>query len=299
MSLKIRDFIYLDSDRLKSIISQIDKGLIDSTEEIKNKSEEVSTSFGFSSILKAVGGAKFILQNQETETKSLHDFIYNKVESTLINDDLLTLIPEKVKSDDLTDAKFRESLSNTSFILAKGKVNINDYNHLRMFLEKFNDISEFIARCSVNSSQPDSPKHQKDKDVKKILKEMGMEKETINGFKLFFDTFYKDRIVIKLMPFENYPDFRLVGNLNKEFLRDDISSITYKYSTSPVSEWIIFGQIASIPPEIRPEDSQTMVGGDIEIAIHTLFNSYREIEALAQSVVYPEIAITPIAIYRE
>lgn len=299
MSLKIRDFIYLDSDRLKSIISQIDKGLIDSTEEIKNESEEVSTSFGFSSILKAVGGAKFILQNQETETKSLHDFIYSKVETTLINDDLLTLVPEKVKSDDFTDAKFRESLSNTSFILAKGKVNINDYNNLRVFLEKFNDITEFIARCTVNSSQPDSPKHQKDKDVKKLHKEIGMEKEMINGFKLFFDTFYKDRIVIKLMPFENHPDFRLVGNLNKEFLRDDISSITYKYSTSPVSEWTIFGQIASIPPEIRQEDSQTMVGGDIEIAIHTLFNSYRGIEALAQSVVYPEIAITPIAIYRE
>jgi hypothetical protein len=30
-----------------------------------------------------------------------------------------------------------------------------------------------------------------------------------------------------------------------------------------------------------------------------MFNSIRELELLAQSVVYPEIAITPIALYRQ
>ena len=100
------------------------------------------------------------------------------------------------------------------------------------------------------------------------------------------------------MPSGETIDFPLVGNLNKEYLRDDISSIIYKYSTAPASEWTIFGQVASIPPKKR-NMPQITTGSDIEIALHDLFNAYRDIEVSAQSVVYPEIAITPIAIYRE
>ena len=35
MSLNVRDFIYLDVDRLKSIISQVDEGIVNFTEGLK------------------------------------------------------------------------------------------------------------------------------------------------------------------------------------------------------------------------------------------------------------------------
>ena len=46
---------------------------------------------------------------------------------------------------------------------------------------------------------------------------MTLDKSIIEGFKLFFDLFYKDRVVIKMIPFKDYPDFRLVGNLKEYF----------------------------------------------------------------------------------
>lgn len=42
-----------------------------------------------------------------------------------------------------------------------------------------------------------------------------------------------------------------------------------------------------------------MTGNQIENAFQQMFDEYRKIESMAQSVTYPEIAITPIAIYRE
>lgn len=299
MSLNIRDFIYLDVDRLKSIISQVDEGLVNLSEEVKSTTDEVDSSVeaGVLSILKGFVGAKYISQNQDTNTKSFHDFIYNKVESALTEADLLTHIPEKDTGSDITNESVRDSLNNTAFVLAKGKVVINDFNNMNIFLEKFNTVIDFLAHCTSLTLPEDTSPHKK-KQAKNEVKESKMDKKMIDGFQMFFDTFYKDRVVIKMLPFENKTEFILVGNLNEKYLRDDISSITYKYGTAPISEWTIFCQVASIPPKER-KVPQITTGSEIESGIQGVFDAYRTIESLAQSVVYPEIAITPIAIYRE
>lgn len=297
---KIRDFIYLDIERLKSIIAQVEQGLVDQLNEVKGNIKEAATNvegslFGF---VKGVGGGKFVWQNQATETKSLHDYIYNKVESSLIENDVLIILPGKHKN--LSNNELRELFTDSSFILTNGKVNINDFTQMRMMLDRFNDMGKFIAQCNVMSSVPDNTSKHLRKDIlKKATDEMTMDKSMIDGFKLIFDIFYKERIVIKMIPFDNCPDFRLVGNLNKQYLRDDIESIIYKYGTAPVANWTIFGQIASIPPKDRREAEINMSGSEIEVALHKMFNAFRGVEAIAQSVDYPEIAITPIAIYRE
>jgi hypothetical protein len=301
MEKHIRDYIYMDIERLKSIISQAEGGLSNTSTDTKSNSREVSGNvegsiFGF---LKSVGGTKFLWQNQATETKSLHDNIYNKVEEALINNELLIKIPGYIANEDLEQEKYREMIADNSFILANGRVNINDFTQMRTMLEKFNDLGNFFAECAVSSLPNGTPKQIREKALREAKSEISIDKSMVEGFKLFFDTFYRDRVVIKMMPFEEFSNFRLVGNLNKQFLREDISSIIYKYGTAPVSEWTIFGQIASIPPEDRSNISTTMAGGQVELALQSMFDVFRNIEIMAQSVVYPEITITPIAIYRD
>jgi len=299
--LKIRDFIYLDTERLKSIIAQIEQGLINISTQLKSNNKEVMAKAGGSllGLLEAAGGAKYVWQNQATETRTLHDNIYNKVENALTSNDLLITIPGNIKMESI-DSGFESMVSNTSFILAKGKVIINDFTRMRLMLEKFNGLGKFIAQCGVSSLPINTPEHLKNQALKKARDKMTLDKSMIEGFKLFFDLFYKDRVVIKMITFEDYPDFRLVGNLKADFLRENISSIIYKYGTAPVSEWTIFAQVASIPPKDMSKIENEIGGADIGIALQQMFNAFREVELLAQSsVVHPEIAITPIAIYRE
>ena len=61
----------------------------------------------------------------------------------------------------------------------------------------------------------------------------------------------------------------------------------------------MFCQIASIPPENRHSETINTTGSEIEKALQNVFDAYRKIENLAQSTNYPEIAVTPIAIYRD
>ncbi len=301
MKIGIRDFIYLDTDRLKSIIAQVEKGVLLSSTNVRTKGIETSLSAegGILGFMKAIGAGNFIWQNQESETKTLHDNIYNKVEDTLITNDILIRVPDNYKEANVEIDKFRKELKDNMFVLLNGKININDFTQVRIIIENFNDLGRFFAQCGAMKLPDSTTKKDRQNYINKIQETIKLDKKILEGFKLIFDVFYKDRVVIKIMPFDSQIDLRFVGNLNKGFLRDDISSITYKYGTAPISKWNIFAQIASIPPKDRSNTEVSMSGSEIETALQKVFDAFRVVELTAQSVVYPEISITPIAIYRE
>ncbi len=298
--LTVRDFIYVDIERLKSILSQIEEGFTDSTETSQGSSYGGSGSgkVGIPFLAEGKVEAEVKLQRQISETKSLHDYLYNKIEAILLQQGKILEIPNREYTHYSED--LRNSIGQASFVLIRGMVNINDFSLLREFIESYGELAKFLACCGLQDQQFKSLK-EKTTAINKNVKEMegSLDENLRKGFLLFFDLFYKDRVVIKTMPYNENSNFRFVGNINKSFLRDDISSIIYKYGTAPVSEWTIFGQIASIPPEDRSHENVEMQGSNIEDGLQVVFNVYRGIELMAQSVKHPEIAITPIAIYRE
>jgi hypothetical protein len=301
MKVRVRDFIYMDVERLKSIVAQVEEGLAESLTRTKGAAHQAGGGVegGLFGVLKGGADVKALWENREAETRSLHDYLYNKVESALIEHDLLMRIPGDVEADQIPGGDASTWLPETAFFLAHGRVSINDFAHMKLVLDNMNAIAGFIAQCtSFSTDAPLSPK--KKKEIERITQEqLRLDSKLVKGFQVFLDTFYKGRVVIKMMPFHEHPSFRLVGNLNKLLLRDDIDSIIYKYSTSPVGSWTIFGQVASIPPESGSSPMPVSGGGDIEQALHAFFDALRGIEVQAQSVIYPEVAITPIAIYRE
>lgn len=297
----IRDFIYVDIERVKSIISQFEEGIVSETNILSGNSggSALCGEGGLAGILKGGVNSEFKFHQQLSETKSLHDYIYNKVESLLLNENQLLEIPNKksvIYSSDL-----RDSIGNTSFILAKGKVVINDFSQLSKLLDNYEELSKFIARCTISSKKESLTQAQAKLACDNLVNELtkSFDKEMRKGMTHFINMFYQDRVVIKIIPYREYPDFRFVGNVNKIYLRDDIESIIYKYGTAPVSDWTIFGQIASVPSENGSNQMFNMTGNQIENAFQQMFDAYRKIENMAQSVTYPEIAVTPIAIYRE
>lgn len=245
---RIRDFIYIDIDRVKSIISQLEEGLIDQTQILSGNSEgsALRGEGGLSGFFKAAANSEFKFHRQLSETKSLHDYIYNKVESLLLNEKQLLEIPNEKSV--IYSSDMRETIGNSSFILTKGKVTINDFRQLKMFLENFDDFAKFIARCCVSTQIKNSTKSEQKIACDKMTSEFqkSLDKDFRNGLIQLIDMFYQNRIIIKVIPYKEYPDFRFVGNLDKTYLRDDIESIIYKYGTAPVSDWTVFGQVASV-----------------------------------------------------
>ena len=298
--MEIRDFIYLDVDRLKSIIAQIEKGFVETSSETKATSAAArgGAEGGVLGILKITGGTDFLWQKQETETRTLHDYMYIKVEEALLQSKDIVQIPGDVTPVSVENGQFADAFRNTSFVLARGRVAVNDFHNMRQFLERFNQFAEFIAFCSSQNQPGVSSEGASKHGARRQAQAMRLDKRLVDGLKLTFDLFYSERIAVRLTPFPELPDFRLVGDLNNRFLRDSLASITYKYGSSPVSEWTVFAQIAAIPPEKPPDFPKPIKGSPIDIALQSMFDAYRDLERMSQSVAYPEISITPIAIYR-
>lgn len=303
--LNLRDFIYLDIERLKSIIAQYEEGLIDSTKVTIKDTAEVSADGGLKipALLNVAGGTKYIWENQAYVARTLHDYIYNKVEDVLINENLLICIPEDITVEELAKIEMQDILKDNSFVLIRGKVKINDMEQILKLLNNLNNLVEFFTRLKVSGSvTADISKNAKeklDKEISKIAKPSMLDEDVVKGFKLFFNSFYGERIIIKISPYDNF-DNRFVGILKEDCLREKISDIIFKYGTAPSSEWIILAQISSIPKKDRPKDNPIKSGNAVDIASEGIFTILRELEiSTGQSVNYPDIAITPIAIYRE
>lgn len=116
------------------------------------------------------------------------------------------------------------------------------------------------------------------------------------------ETFYKDAIRVRVT---NEQDYSFIGPLTREHLREDLGALIYKYGSNPKGEWSMLAEVSRIPlPGDSPQLSldEAMDAEDTNSVsvmldqINTAFNGLQEIMG---SVSYPDIAVSPVAVYRE
>lgn len=303
MGSLFRDFIYMDTERLKSIVAQLNQGLIEGTSKTTTDTDGSKLNAGLDilKIIKIGTENSFLFQNQSTESHTMHDYLYNLAEISLEERDLLITIPNDIEEKDIINPSIESSLLNsTSFVLVKGKTIINDYTYMKRILDNFDDLMKSIlsGEKTSNSGFEKMSQNQRDKRVQEKVNEY-MPKDIKKALQTFMENFYKDRIVIKNIPFVNHPNFRFVGTLNQEYLRESIENIIYKYGTAPQENWFMFAQIASIPNSNESKLDISFNQNSLENSLQTVFDALREIEKTGLSISFPEIAVTPIAIYRQ
>ncbi len=307
-NLRIRDFLYLDVERTKSIFAQLEEGLVTGRERIGGTAREISGGGGggIPALLNLAAEGKFIWESEERETKTLHDYLYNHVETRMRDGHMVTAVDHSsFSSDDLRSDKLHSILDETSFVLIRGKINIDDYDYAKEILKHFNELSKFIVRCSTSQSASPPAKVQRRKEMEELSK-YELPEWLTKGFERFFDTFYKERCMITIYPNIGVPSVYFSGHLRKNFIRDGLESVIFRYGTSPEVLWNVFAQIAYIPSkDSSAQEYMVSTGGttsqelkSIDDAFRALFDSLRGIEKLATAVVYPAISIIPIAIYR-
>jgi len=298
----VRDFIYLDVDRVKSVLSQLDKGLLESVSSAESRTKQVGggATGGLAGVVGLSGKAELLWANGQTETRTLHDHIYNLAEDALKQSDMLVLVPGELCDADIDAGYLHDGLGETDFVLVSGHVVINEFAKMREFLDRFNEIGRFLAFTTVGDRTGRS-KSERDKLMKAAIQENDLElpKQLITGMEVVFDVFYRDRVVVKIRPLPGSPMSTFAGVLRPEFLREPIDTIVYKYGLVPPTPWRMLAQVAAIPKQGDEAGPSFPTGGDIEQAMMTVFQAMREVQAQVQCVSFPEIAVTPIALYRE
>lgn len=331
----IKDFIYFDYDKAKSLQSQLSGGLLSEiTTAIENENGSDS-ELGFD--IKIISGKTGVNDKEKTiKTEKVEIFheLLNDIETKLFESNTLKELNSEFDS---SFNNFLEKVPNFTYVKATGWCTFEDYQRFTNVLENFNEIQRLIYG-SVHESNPEVITLKKEIDEKrKALKRAHNQKEVnqlkvtekkfdeiiqqlsgtnlldetfVERIKLFLSTLNPNRLNFKLIPFNDFPEFQIVSNLKKQFLvNGTFENIIYTYGSRPNIKLTIFGIITSCPQEIderaKPSDEfkftdekELSVEKVYEKAFQGVFSAIEGLEKFFE-VYHPKVSVSPIGIYRE
>ena len=212
----IRDFIYLDVERIRSFVAQTSGGLIsERTHQAQHQvGGEGQVEGGIPLIAKATGSTDYHYLRSQSETKSLHDHIfeelYHKLQAEKHIADL-SLADETV----WTESFFKDS----TFVLAKGLLKIVDYQSTIATLQGLPALLDTLGKItsmqqgttpqpihynqskSKNQAKGNTPPQANNTELQQLKNQMRNlpVKEVAN----FVNQMYGDVVRIKVFPFQN------------------------------------------------------------------------------------------------
>lgn len=332
----IKDLIYFDYDKAKSVHSQLSGGLLQEITRAIENEEGGDGEFGIDvKIFKAKVGVNEKEKTIKTERLEIYPELLENVEKKLSSNNIL-----KDMNLEFTNMSFNDFLSlvpNYTYVKASGWCTFEDYERFKIVLENFNEIQRLVYG-SVLENNPEiiSLKKQID-DKKKSLKRAHNQKELndlktvekkfdqimqeqseanlldetlVERLKLFLTTLNPNRLNFRLIPFDDFPEFQLVANLKNQFLvNGTFENIIYTYGSRPNVKLTIFGLITNCP---QPTDSRTNPSDEFkyvnesELTVEKVYDKifrgvFSSMEGLEKffDVYYPKVSISPIGIYRE
>lgn len=278
----IKDLIYFDFEKAKSLISQLKGGLISEISRAFEDENESNSGIGFDvKIIKGNIGAKDKERKLRTEKIEVYHELLNQIETELSQKHLLTDINHSFETSGISFNDFMDQTPNFTYVKANGWSIFEDYERFKNIYSNFNEIQRLIYSSALLEN-PDFKELQKQiRDAKKSATNMErnqrakelarikaleskfdsmltdftnssvFDEEYITRMKLFLDTFSPNRLNFRLMPLDIFTDFQILANLKEKYLVDsNFESIIYTYGTRPNIKLSVFGIITSCPGKI-------------------------------------------------
>lgn len=297
-----RDFIYLDVERVRSLFSQIEEGLIESKTQAKGAEQVVKGKIEGN--IPLIGGGSVstntLWKKNETETRVLHDHMFNHVEHLLQKSSSFIDVNKRFKGGWDRDT-VADSLKPTSFIKMQGKVKINDFAYMSALMRDFHEIGKIISSFSIADKIEGKTKKEKAVARRVAADSMNLpEKKFIDNLATILEKFYGDSIVIKIWPFSDKSDCVFVCRIDKQYLRDSVEDLNFKFGVNPEDDWVLVAQVARIPSRTpqNPDEFEIPSLDFMNQAIQKMFDASGNVIEFF-SLKYPFISVTPLAIYRE
>ncbi len=296
----LRDFVYLDWERVRSLAAQLFRGVPqDATAE---KGSEVAAEGrlegGVVGLLKGQAGADYRYFRTENETRSFHHYVYSLVEDRLSKDRLITPIDAGFDFKQWTNSFFRDS----QFVRVTGVVRLMDFAWISTMLEALPKMlrtaqhAESLTLKEMRATQLITRQEfeAKRKEQQKQLKDLrALKLEEITDL---MRQLYGNVVRVKVLPDRRQPDKVLVGSGDLACFHDTAASLSQKYGYEIDADWVTLGQVnvSVIPDEPLP----IPIGNEMEDAFEKVALVINDMIRVASAPRFPAISFTPISIYR-
>lgn len=335
----IKDLIYFDYDKAKSLNSQLNGGLVSELTRAIEDEGGISSEVGFDiKILKGSVGATGKEKEIRTEKIEVYHELLNELEKALFDKKILTDLNSDFGTNKKTFNEFLEKTPELTYVKATGWSAFEDFERFKRIMHNFNDIQRLIF-TSVLENNPEINKlkeqindltkglksnnnHKELSKLKAVQKNFDkiIEKESGAVFldetfksrlEIFLNTFSPNRLNFRLAPFDIFNNFQLLSNLKSEYLvNGDFENVIYTYGSRPNIKLSVFGIVTSCPQKedarvdlsdeyLGLEDDEMDDSDVFEKAFRGVFSSFEGFEKFFFVPTYPKISVSPIAIYRE
>ena len=308
----IRDYIYLDTNRARSIYSQLKGGLLESFIKGNEANEESSQT---TNSRKQNFEQSVLLGTKYEATHVLHDYLFSEIERDLAASivDIRTTVND-VKPGDYVRVSGLAQVDDTERLLEIFK----DFNTLHAYISMAGDFEETQKEIWDIQNKIDFEMRSK-RETDKLEKELqslkppaqfrkeykGIPDLTSEMITLWLSLLYSGIFEIKIVP--NFSDdiiFRSI--IDREYLREKPSLTYAKHSTRTQANWTLVGQITAIysPKNLDSDkdeiDSVEEPGENMRDGLEKIFDSLKPMEEyLLVSASRTSVVMTPLAIYQE
>ncbi|SMD37010.1 hypothetical protein SAMN04488029_3189 [Reichenbachiella faecimaris] len=295
----IKDLIYFDTDKAKSLISQLNDGLISEISRAIEDETEESAGLGFDvKIVKGSLGDKTKERSLRTEKIELYHEMLNTIEHDLLEKNLLTPINQTFDNWKGSFNDFMDEIPNFNYIKATGWASFEDFERFKRILSNFNEIQRLIFTSQLletpeyrslqdqieqakKTANQNSDRNLKAKDLNKIkalekkiddiLKEQSsihlFDEDWVERVRTFLDTFSPERLNFRLLPLDHFGDFQILSNLKAKFMLDgNFENTIFTYGSRPNIKLSVIGIITSCPrkddPRVHPSDEYLAYSDD-------------------------------------
>ena len=274
----IKDLIYFDYDKAKSLNSQLNGGILKeltkTIEEESGNDAEVGIDI---KIFKAKVGGNEKDKSIRTETIEIYHELLNQIETSLKSHKILVDLNDNFEDGQRSFNEFLEDeVPNFKYIKGTGWSTFEDYERFKIIMTNFNEIQRLIYGSALENNpeikilkeqindlrvdikkKPNSHKElirlnalekNYDKEIEKNMQAFFLDENFISRVDTFLETFSANRLNFRLAPFDHFNDFQILANLKSKYLiNGNFEDVIYTYGSRPNIKLSVFGVITSSP----------------------------------------------------
>lgn len=273
----VRNFIYLDRERMYSLYSQLFEGVVETMAR--------SVTYG---------------TGEDKKDRKLEETIFDastKVQNVILFDHIYNMLEEKMTPDlMIVDVNTNiDDIKPDSIIKITGYARIEDYDYLLHILNSFNEIGSAVA--TITLKKDDTSKQVSKNEVDHYVKanNMFLDKKFSESLTTLIDEIHGKTMEIVIPVASDLLNADFKAFINKKHLRVSQESLKDIYGFAPCMEWTMVGEVTDLS-YTNPNTSLNNAG-----VISNLLDSLAALTTAFSTLTGEKktVRIAPIAIYIE
>jgi hypothetical protein len=318
---RVPGFIYLDMERVRSISSRLDEGYVKEKVEEQEESDEIASSVYGSIKAQIFGGigpsaetgaevsGSHATSQRFQENKALHHYYYDILEGWLEQfegewfydiDEMAT----ETGGESALPSRFRDRVNEGDIIRVTGGVDLHDFKTGVDLMEGFFEALGHLEEVQTEAIQ----EALRGNTMEEIdLEEFGFAYSEFESVEPLFDMFtevmpdeYTEMVAAECEPFEDAEQFMFWALVDRAKLERPPVELLSKYQSSTIPSCTMVARVDTITEEsIDTETDTEEVQSEEDVEFGKLLHIADDLATeFGFKVEYPEISVSPIAIYR-